>query len=51
MPLNGPQEKLIEAYFKGGNAKDVKSGIELREILRAIKKIEQEPFNQTGEES
>ena len=48
MPVNTPTEKLVEAYFKGGNAKDIKDSKTLRAMLETIKSF---TFNEDHKEA
>lgn len=34
-----PKDKIIEAYFEGGNAKDIKSPEDIKEMLEAILEV------------
>ena len=41
MAIKADTKELIEAYFKGGNAKD-KEDVQIEQAMRAIKKIVEE---------
>ncbi|MCK4520508.1 hypothetical protein KAT95_01400 [Candidatus Parcubacteria bacterium] len=35
--INTPTQKLVDAYFNGGNVKDIKTSKDLRVMLETIK--------------
>jgi len=43
--LSGNQEKLIVAYFQGGNARDIKNYKNLEQILNTIKRTTEGPLS------